>query len=244
MNTRLEDKVVVVTGGSSGMGRTTALALARAGASVVIADVDVEGGHSAVVAAARAGGQACFLATDVRCSEQIQRALDCVTRHYGRLHGAFNSSGIRKGTFVPLAELDMPTWDRVMAIQLRGLCLCLKHQIPLLLKRGGGAIVNCALMADQCDDKRVAAAHIASMHGALGLTRAAALEYADQNIRVLAFCPGLLDEAALNQQRLVPSGERVARIEQAADAVVRLFSDAPVSITGRALPIDCSLVTP
>jgi len=256
MSTLLQDKVILVTGGSSGLGRAAALALARAGASVVIADIDVAGGRSAVAAVARAGGQASFLATDARDTEQIQRTLDYVMRRYGQLDGAFNSAGVLEGAFVPMAELQPSTWDRTMAVNLRGLWLCMRLEIPLMLERGGGVIVNHASLADPYGNERVGAASMASQHGVLGLTRAAALEYADRNIRIEAICPGTIDDAVTGQGIFGMSSQRVGPVRalrpagrlgtgpEVADAVVRLFCDSASSVTGRALPIAGSRLAP
>lgn len=254
MNTLLADKVILVTGGSSGIGRATALALARAGASVVIADIDIAGGHAAVEAIDREGGDATFVATDVRDAGQIQHTLDYVMRRHGRLDGAFNNAGILEGTFVALADLDTPTWDRVMDVNLRGLWLCMKHEIPLMLQQGGGVIVNHASVAGLYGNKLVGAAYIASKHGVVGLTRAAALEYADRNIRINAICPGIIDDTVMSQaifgddgeradqvRALYPAG-RVGALPEVADTVVWLFSDATSFITGHALPIDGGLL--
>lgn len=254
MNALLTDKVILVTGGSSGIGRATALALARAGASVVIADVDVEGGHATVEAIDRAGGDACFMATDVRDAAQIQRTLAYVVRRHGRLDGAFNNAGILEGTFTSLTDLQEPTWDRVMAVNLRGLWLCMKHELPLMLAQGGGAIVNHASVAGLYGNRLVGAAYIASKHGVVGLTRAAALEYADRNIRINAVCPGIIDDTAMSQAIFGEDGERAGQVKalyptgrvgalpEVADAVVWLFSDATSFITGHALPIDGGLL--
>jgi NAD(P)-dependent dehydrogenase (short-subunit alcohol dehydrogenase family) len=254
MNTLLEDKVILVTGGSSGIGRATAMALARAGASVVIADIEIEAGQAAVEAIAREGGEACFLATDVRDAVQIQRTLDDLTRRYGRLDGAFNNAGILEGTFVSLADLEETTWDRVMGVNPRGLWLCMKHEIPLLLKAGGGVIVNHASVAGLYGNKLVGAAYIASKHGVVGLTRAAALEYADRNIRINAICPGIIDDTVMSQAIFGDDGERAGQVRalypagrvgampEVADTVVWLFSDATSFITGHALPIDGGLL--
>jgi NAD(P)-dependent dehydrogenase (short-subunit alcohol dehydrogenase family) len=254
MNRLLEDKVIVVTGGSSGIGRATAQALARAGALVVITDVDREGGHAAVESIDRDGGQASFIATDVRDAQQIQRSLDQVLQRFGRLDGAFNNAGILEGTFVPLAELETATWDRVMDVNLRGLWLCMKHEIPLMLRQGGGVIVNHASVAGLYGNKLVGAAYIASKHGVVGLTRAAALEYADRNIRINAICPGIIDDTVMSQAIFGDAGERAGQVKalyplgragalpEVADTVVWLFSDATSFITGHALPIDGGLL--
>lgn len=254
MNTLLAGKVILVTGGSSGIGRATAMALARAGASVVIADIDIEGGHATVDAIAREGGDVCFMATDVRDAAQIQRTLAYIMRRHGGLDGAFNSAGVLEGTFVALADLEQSTWDRVMDVNLRGLWLCMKHEIPAMLEQGGGVIVNHASVAGLYGNKLVGAAYIASKHGVVGLTRAAALEYADRNIRINAICPGIVDDTVMSEaifglggeragsvKALYPAG-RVGALPEVADTVVWLFSDATTFINGHALPIDGGLL--
>jgi NAD(P)-dependent dehydrogenase (short-subunit alcohol dehydrogenase family) len=244
MDRRLEARVILVTGGSAGIGRATALALARAGASVVIADVDAAGGHRTVDDIARAGGRACFLATDVRDAGEIRHCLDYVTRCYGRLDGAFNSARVVEGAV--LADLDMSGWDRVMDVNLRGLWLCMTHEIPLLLQQGGGVIVNHASMVARAGHPRVGAADIASQHGVLGLTRATAREYANQGMRIHAIGPGMTDGAVT---RAGPTGESSADVGQVhalhqatggamrpevANTLVGLFSDAAASVTRQA----------
>ena len=254
MNTLLDDKVILVTGGSSGIGRATAQALARAGATVVVADVDATGGRATIDAIEREGGDAWFTATDVRDSQQIKATLDRIMQRHGRLDGAFNNAGILEGTFVSLADLGEPTWDRVMEVNLRGLWLCMKHEIPLMLAQGGGVIINHASVAGLYGNKLVGAAYIASKHGVVGLTRAAALEYADQNLRINAICPGIIDDTVMSQaifgddgerasqvRALYPAG-RVGSLSEVAETVVWLFTDATSFITGHALPIDGGLL--
>jgi NAD(P)-dependent dehydrogenase (short-subunit alcohol dehydrogenase family) len=250
----LEDKVILVTGGSSGIGRATAFALARAGATVAVADVDTIGGKATVDAIECLGGDAWFVETDVRQSRQIEATLDGIIERCGRLDGAFNNAGILEGTFVSVADLGEDTWDRVMDVNLRGLWLCMKHEIPRMLQHGGGVIVNHASVAGLYGNKLVGAAYIASKHGVVGLTRAAALEYAGQNVRVNAICPGIIDDTVMSQaifgddghragqvRALYPAG-RVGALPEVAETVVWLFSDATSFITGHALPIDGGLL--
>ena len=254
MNGLLEGKVVLVTGGSSGIGRATASVMAREGATVIIADVNAAGGMAAVEAIQREGGEASFLLTDVRRSDQIAATLDRIVARHGRLDGAFNNAGVLEGTFMSSADLPEDIWDRVIDVNLKGVWLCMKHEIPLMLKQGGGVIVNHASVAGLFGNKLVGAAYIASKHGVVGLTKVAALEYADQDIRINAICPGIIDDTVMSEaifggdaqreaqvKALYPAG-RVGALSEVAETVAWLFSDATSFITGHALPIDGGLL--
>ena len=254
MNGLLEGKVVLVTGGSSGIGRATASVMAREGATVIIADVNAAGGMAAVEAIQREGGEASFLLTDVRRSDQIAATLDRIVARHGRLDGAFNNAGVLEGTFMSSADLPEDIWDRVIDVNLKGVWLCMKHEIPLMLKQGGGVIVNHASVAGLFGNKLVGAAYIASKHGVVGLTKVAALEYADQDIRINAICPGIIDDTVMSEaifggdaqreaqvKALYPAW-RVGALSEVAETVAWLFSDATSFITGHALPIDGGLL--
>lgn len=250
----LNGKVLLVTGGSSGIGRATARVMAREGACVVIADVNEADGTAAARTIESEGGEAEFMAMDVRDSAQVKATLERIVGRHGRLDGAFNNAGVLEGTFTTSAQLSEAVWDRVMDVNLKGLWLCMKHEIPLMLAQGGGVIVNHASVAGLYGNKLVGAAYIASKHGVVGLTKVAALEYADQGIRINAICPGIIDETVMsetifggNAQReadvkaLYPGG-RVGTLAEVAETVAWLFSDATSFITGHALPIDGGLL--
>lgn len=250
----LEGKVILVTGGSSGIGRAAALVMAREGAAVFIADVNVDGGEAAVETIRRQGGQASFLRTDVRRSEEIRATVDRIVAGYGRLDGAFNNAGILEGTFTSSEDLAEDVWDRVIDINLKGVWLCMKHEIPQMRKQGGGVIVNHASVAGLFGNKIVGPAYIASKHGVVGLTKSAALEYADQGIRINAICPGIIDDTVMSEaifggdsvreaqvKALYPAG-RVGSLSEVAETVAWFFSDATSFITGHALPIDGGLL--
>jgi NAD(P)-dependent dehydrogenase (short-subunit alcohol dehydrogenase family) len=250
----LEGQVILVTGGGSGIGRATSVALARAGALVVVADIDEAGGCATADAIARERGEAYFVATDVRIDRAVHSLLQGIERRHGRLDGAFNNAGILEGTFVHAADLSSETWDRVMDVNLRGVWLCMKHEIPLMLGQGRGVIVNHASVAGLYGNKLVGAAYIASKHGVVGLTKAAALEYAGRGRRINAICPGIIDDTVMSEaiigaerereaqvQALYPAG-RVGTLAEVADAVVWMFTDATSFITGHALPIDGGLL--
>jgi len=254
MNGNLQDQVILVTGGSSGIGRATAQVMARDGAAVVIADIDVAGGEATAEAIRRAGGEAMFVPTDVCSGRQVAAALDRLMTHYGRLDGAFNNAGVLEGSFTSSAELEESVWDRVVDVNLKGVWLCMKHEIPLLLQQGRGVIVNHASVAGLYGNRIVGPAYIASKHGVVGLTKVAALEYAAQGLRINAICPGIIDETVMSDtiyggnaakeaevKALYPTG-RVGALSEVAETVAWFFSDAPSFITGHALPIDGGLL--
>ncbi|HEU0200132.1 MAG TPA: glucose 1-dehydrogenase [Burkholderiaceae bacterium] len=254
MKRLLENKVLLVTGGSSGIGRATATVMAREGAAVIIADVNTAGGEAAVEALRRQGGEASFLRTDVRRSEEIKAAVDRIVASYGRLDGAFNNAGVLEGTFMSAASLAEDVWDRVIDVNLKGVWLCMKHEIPQMLKQGSGVIVNHASVAGLFGNKIVGAAYIASKHGVVGLTKVAALEYAKQGIRINAVCPGIINDTVMSEaifggdavreaqvKALYPAG-RVGALSEVAETVAWFFSDATSFITGHALPIDGGLL--
>lgn len=254
MHAILHNKVILVTGGSSGIGRATAQSLARAGARVVVADIDVDGGKSVVQDIRREGHEAMFVAADVTKDEQVRDCLADTMSVFGRLDGAFNNAGILEGTFRKAADLDADTWSRVMDVNLRGVWTCMKHEIPPMLDQGAGVIINHASIAGLYGNKLVGAAYIASKHGVVGLTRAAALEYADRGLRINAICPGIIEDTVMSAEifgslgereqqvkALYPAG-RVGSLAEVADTVVWLFSEHSSFITGHALPIDGGLL--
>lgn len=244
---QLDGKVALVTGGSSGIGRATALAFAREGAKVVVADVMVEGGQETVRLLTAAGGQGLFVKTDVSHAPEVEALIKQAVATYGRLDCAFNNAGV-EGAFVSTTEYSEADWDRVLAINLKGVWLCMKYEIAHMLRQGSGAIVNTASGAGLVGVPNLSA-YVASKHGVVGLTKTAALEYAKAGIRVNAVCPGVIHTpmvARLTSSRpdlseaLVaaePMG-RAGRPEEVAAAVVWLCSDAASFVTGHALSVD------
>jgi NAD(P)-dependent dehydrogenase (short-subunit alcohol dehydrogenase family) len=243
----LRGKVALVTGAGSGIGRATAVVLGQAGVLVAVADWESSGGHETVAMVRDAGGVADYYRVDVSRGDQVRRAVGEVLSRHGQLHCAVNCAGIR-GSAGPLVEQDEEDFDKVIAVNLRGVFLCMKHEIAAMLKQGEGAIVNVASVLGVVASAG-AAAYAASKHGVVGLTRGAALDNARTGIRVNAVCPGVIDTPmaqqayrerglpmASNSSR-VPVG-RLGRPEEVAYAIRWLCSPESSYITGAVLPVD------
>jgi NAD(P)-dependent dehydrogenase (short-subunit alcohol dehydrogenase family) len=240
-------KVAFVTGAANGIGRAAALAFAREGASVVVADVSEQGNQETARMIEETGGRALAIRCDVTRAQDVKAALDKTIETFGRLDAAFNNAGVEQAK-AALADITEQEWDRIVAINLRGVFLCMKYEIPLLLKQGGGAIVNTSSGAGVIGIKGNPA-YTAAKHGVIGLTRSAALDYAAQNIRVNAVCPGYIDTPMMGRftggtpegRAKVIAEEPVGRMgkpEEIAAAVVWLCSDAAAFVVGHAMAID------
>jgi NAD(P)-dependent dehydrogenase (short-subunit alcohol dehydrogenase family) len=241
------DKIALVTGGGSGIGRATALTFAREGAKVVVADIVVTGGEETVQLIHAAGGEAIFVKADMANASDIEAMVQKVIATYGRLDCAHNNAGI-EGATGRTADYSEAEWDRVIRINLTAVWLCMKYEIPQMLKQGGGAIVNTASDAGLLGVPQMPA-YVASKHGVVGLTKTAALEYAKSGIRVNAVCPGVIHTPMVERitgqrpgraERMTaaePVG-RMGKPEEIAVAVVWLCSDAASFVTGLPMAVD------
>lgn len=244
----VEGKVALVTGSGSGIGRETAFAFAREGARVVVSDINREGGEATVSRIRDTGGDATFVAADVAKTADVEALIRQTVALYGRLDCAHNNAGI-EGELTRTADYSEEMFDRVIAVNLKGVWLCMKYEIIQMLSQGGGAIVNTASVAGLAGAPNLSA-YAASKHGVSGLTRTAALEYARQNIRINAVCPGVIRTPMVERAFHVSNPEseaRISRIEpigrlgeprEIAEAVVWLASDAASFVTGHTMPVD------
>jgi NAD(P)-dependent dehydrogenase (short-subunit alcohol dehydrogenase family) len=250
MANRFESKIVIVTGGASGIGRDGAIAFAREGATVVVADI--ASGEETVKQIHDTGGEAVFVQTDVRKAADVESMVSRCVELYGGLDYAFNNAGI-SGAFSPLADYDPETWDNVLAVNLTGVFLSMKYEIPALIRRGGGAIVNLASAAGIKSSPDVGPAYNASKHGVVGLSKGAAVQYADKRIRINVVCPGLI-RTPLSEQTLLkdestartvigrhPIG-RVGEPREVTSLVLWLCSGESSFVTGAIIPVDGGLV--
>ena len=237
----MKNKVAVVTGGGSGIGRASSLAFARNGAKVVVADVMVKGGEETVRMIEGGGGKSIFIRADVSSAADVEALIERTVQTYGRLDYAHNNAGVM-GMDLSTADYPEEDWNRTIDINLKGVWLCMKYEISQMLKQGRGTIVNTASIGGLGVIPN-APAYLASKHGVLGLTKAAAVEYADKGIRVNAICPGVTDTPMIERRaggkRVVtrPTG-RMGKPEEIAEAVVWLCSDAASFVNGHGLVID------
>jgi NAD(P)-dependent dehydrogenase (short-subunit alcohol dehydrogenase family) len=247
-----EGKVALITGSGSGIGRASARAFGREGASVVVADVDVNGGEETVQMIRDAGGEASFVATDVSNPDQVNALVAKTEELYGGLDCAHNNAGI-EGAAAETHEYPEEDWDRIVAVNLKGVWLAMRAEIPAMLKRGKGAIVNTAstfglVAVPNC------CGYVATKHAVAGLTKAAALENARRGIRINAVCPGAVDTPLLDRffDGIAPDDPqalsdayaeqepigRLGRPSEIGEAVVWLCSDAASFVTGTPMPVD------
>ena len=248
----LDHKVALVTGAGSGIGRASSLVLAREGARVVVSDINASDAEDTLSIIKERGGDGAFIHADVTRIDDVQALVSQVVERYGRLDCAYNNAGIEGYMSGRLHEYPEETWDQLININLKGVWLCLKYEIQQMLEQGGGAIVNTASMAGLVGTRRLSA-YVASKHAVVGLTKAAALEYAEDGIRVNAVCPGIIDTPMID--RLIAGREadfgqsintrqpigRLGTPEEIAESVAWLCSNAASLITGIAMAIDGGL---
>jgi NAD(P)-dependent dehydrogenase (short-subunit alcohol dehydrogenase family) len=247
MSMTFSGQVAMVTGAAAGIGRATALAFAAQGLKVVVADLDAAGGEGTVELIRAAGGQAVFVRCNVTRESEVQQLMEHTIGTYGRLDYAFNNAGIEieKGR---LAEGSEAEFDAIMGVNVKGVWLCMKHQLPLMLAQGGGAIVNTASVAGLGAAPKMSI-YSASKHAVIGLTKSAAVEYAKKKIRVNAVCPAVIDTDMFRRAyeadprkaefaaAMHPVG-RVGKVEEIASAVLYLCCDGAAFTTGHALAVD------
>ena len=245
----LQNKVTLVTGAGGGIGRATAIVLAREGAKVIVSDVSTRRGEETVGIVRQAGGEAEFRKADVARAADVEALIATAVRTWGRLDCAFNNAGIA-GQLAMTAEDTEDNWDRTLAVDLKGVWLCMKYEIQQMLKQGGGVIVNTASTAGLLAQPRMGA-YAAAKHGVIGITQTAAVEYAEKNIRINAVCPGVIatppivewmkDENVRASMLAVEPIGRAGRPEEIGNAVAWLFSDAASFVTGASIPVDGGL---
>jgi len=243
-------KSILVTGAAGGIGRAAALAFAREGGRVAVADVEAAGGEETVAMIAKAGGEAIFVRTDVSQAAQVQALVNSTVDAFGRLDCAFNNAGIEI-EHLPLADADEAVFDRIMSVNVKGVWLCMKHEIRQMLKQGGGTIVNTASVAGLVGAP-LQPLYAASKHAVVGLTKTAAAEYGKAGIRINSVCPGIIRtpmlERALEREprrekgivKVHPIG-RLGEADEIANAALWLCSGSASFVTGHQLAVDGGL---
>jgi NAD(P)-dependent dehydrogenase (short-subunit alcohol dehydrogenase family) len=250
MSRLLEGKVALITGAASGIGRATSLVFAEEGAKLVLADVDDRGGEDTVAAVGERGSEAHYVHCDVSDPADVEELIAAAVERFGRVDCAFNNAGIG-GASAPLAEYELEAWHRVLAINLTGVFLCMQSELRQMVAQGAGAIVNAASVVGVIGYPELAA-YNAAKHGVIGLTRTAALEYADQGIRVNAVCPGWTETPMVMDEGPSPASDpevyraiagmapmkRLGMPDEIGHAVAWLCSDAASFVTGHPMVVD------
>ena len=241
----LENKIAIVTGAGSGIGRAIAIAYAAEGAKVVVADIDVKGGNETVDMIKAKSGESIFVLSDSSSAEDNRLLVEQTVKQYGKLDIACNNAGIG-GPLAPTGEYPIDGWDKVISINLSGVFYGMRHQIPAMLAAGGGAIINIASILGNVGT-RMSPAYVAAKHGVVGLTKTAALEYADKNIRVNSVGPGYILTPLLTKNltpemmdglaAMHPIG-RLGTSEEVAELVLWLSSSKASFVTGSYYPVD------
>ena len=251
MDKLFEGKVALVTGGSFGIGQATAIAFAGRGAKVIVADYLEDKNQETIKQIKKIGGEAIFIQCDVSNHTEVKNMINQAITHYKRLDFAFNNAGI-EGKMGNMDECTEDNWDKILNVNLKGVWLCMKYEIPQMLKQNKGVIINCASVAG-LNGFADFPAYTASKHGVVGLSKSAALEYALKGIRINTVCPGVIhtpmidrltgkDPAKEKQYADMEPIGRMGKTEEVAAATVWLCSDAASFVTGIALPVDGGLM--
>jgi len=241
----IKDKVIFITGANSGLGYATAIEFAKAGAKIAFVARRESESKETLDALLKIGAEAIYIKADVACEDDIKNAIAKTVDTFGTIDFAFNNSGVNLG-FSPLHEISEQDWDTVLDINLKGMWLSMKHEIPVMLKAGKGVIVNMSSMGGLVGNPVVPAHYIASKHAVIGITKQAALEYAKFNIRVNAISPAVIEtpmvatlpEEAVEPLRLAHPMQRLGKPEEVANAVLWLCSEGAGFVTGHTLTID------
>ena len=249
---RVENKIALVTGGGSGLGRATVQALASEGAKVLVADLNLESAHETVTMVAETGGEASAFAMDVTVAAQVEAMVQMTVERYGRLDCAFNNAGI-EGRVAPTAEYDEDVFDSVMAVNVKGVFLGLRHVLPVMLEQGSGTVVNSASIAGLVGAPGMPA-YVASKHAVIGLTKVAAGEVSGAGVRVNAVCPGPIETRMIQglaeqinpkdpetvhkgYHSNIPLG-RYGQADEVANVVLFLCSELASNVTGAQYVVD------
>ena len=247
-----KDKVVLITGAASGIGKAAAIAFAAQGANVIVSDYNAKGGKSTVKSIEKEGGQASFIACDVGDANQVQQLMNQIRNDFGHIDIAINNAGI-PGASARTHEYPLDNWDKVMRINASGVFYGMKAQLPIMLEQGGGVIINTASIAG-LKGLPNSLAYTASKHAVVGITKTAAMEYGKKNIRINALCPvftltplfnpEVIEKVAAGIPDKLKAGiplKRFANVQEQVDAMLWLASDKASFVTGLALPIDGGL---
>ena len=249
-----QDKIVLITGSGSGIGKVSAQLYAKEGASLIISDINEQGGHETVKEIKAAGGEAMFIKANVAKYEDVKSLIDQIVSTYGRLDIAVNNAGIANKRPLRTADADIEDWERVMSVNTTGVFYCMKEELKQMMKQGSGSIINIASIAG-LKGLPSSLSYVASKHAVVGMTKTAAMEYARHNIRINAVCPvftitpmfqpDAMEQISAGLSEKLKNGvpmKRFAQPSEMAEAILWLSSEKASFITGHSLPVDGGLM--